>query len=231
MVAPDHGPVLLPAHPLSPFGQKIPLHRQLPDLLACRSPALPLMVPHVPALAPFVKTNLLHPLHGALLPCAHLVQMNLVPRRDLLERLVPAQCFPALPSSPGLAPCCHWEYPFSPWNRLSKTTLYFILLTFLSLGGMLATARHYPGVGIKPLGDISHEYSGVRDGCSFFGVLFRLIVGCVEACCCRARHSVVSTKCFVQGLASRLHAVFGGGVSCHVGNGHHQDAQDERHGA
>ena len=79
-----------PGSPLEPLGHKIPLHRQLPDLRV-QLPDLPHMVPRCPLQT--LREDLLHPLHPPLLPSAHLVRMNLVPRHDLLDCLVPAQCF------------------------------------------------------------------------------------------------------------------------------------------
>ena len=88
MVAPDHRPALLPAHHLSPLATQIPLHRQLPDLRV-QVPDLRSCSPRLRS-APFAKTSFM-PFHRPLFPGAHLVRADLVPRGDLLDRLVPAQ--------------------------------------------------------------------------------------------------------------------------------------------
>ena len=70
-----------------PFGQKIPLHRQLPDLRV-QLPDLRLVFP-ARWLSP-LREHLFHPFHCPLLPGAHLVRVDLAPCGDLLDRLVPA---------------------------------------------------------------------------------------------------------------------------------------------
>ena len=69
-----------------------PLTRKLGVTRPTRTPSRYRWRTGPPAPLRTLRENLPHPLHCPLLPRAHLVRVDLVPHRDLLDRLVAAQC-------------------------------------------------------------------------------------------------------------------------------------------